>query len=250
MPVDSGRDPEANEEVVSRDPVSDASTSRLSIYLRCLNVLACEGIRTVSSQALARRFHLNSAQIRKDLAQFGELGIRGVGYDVCSLRDHLVSVLGLDHERCVVIVGAGNLGMALADYRGFNGGGFRTVAMLDSNPGKLGMQSRSGVPIEPIQDLDRIVQRERVEIGIIAVPAEVAQETCDRLLAAGVGAILNFAPVTLHCPPEVKVRNVDLRLSLETLAFHLNQRESGLSSTDDGGDFAATLSDPVIDGDD
>lgn len=246
---DNGNDA-TDQELASRDGVSDPTTSRLSVYLRCLNTLACEGIRTVSSQALARRFHLNSSQIRKDLAQLGELGIRGVGYDVCSLRDHLVSVLGLDRERRVVIVGAGNLGMALADYRGFNDGGFKTVAMLDSNPGKLGMQSRSGVPIEPIQDLAQIVERERVEIGIIAVPAEVAQETCDRLLEAGVGAILNFAPVTLECPSNVKVRNVDLRLSLESLSFHLKQSESGVSSENDGGDFAITHPEAIIDGND
>lgn len=242
---EAGQD-EIADEVTSRDFVSDPTSSRLSVYLRCLNILACEGIRTISSKALARRFHLNSSQIRKDLAQLGELGIRGVGYDVCILRDHLIRALGLDRERRVVIVGAGNLGMALADYRGFNDGGFRTVAMLDSDPSKLGMQSRSGVPIEPLQELAQIVERDNVEIGIIAVPAEVAQDTCDRLLAAGVSAILNFAPVTLRCPNAVKVRNVDLRLSLEMLSFHLRRSEDGLSAPDYAADdFAMMDSEPL-----
>lgn len=216
------------EESPARETVSDLTTSRLSVYLRCLNALAAEGQKTVSSQELARRFHLNSSQIRKDLACFGELGIRGVGYDVTRLRAYLSSTLGLDRVRGIVIAGAGNLGLALADYRGFNTEGFRMVALVDADSRKVGRRSRTGIEIIDIAHLPQLVREETIEIGVVAVPGEVAQETCDTLTAAGISAILNFAPVQLRCAAGVKLRNVDLRISLETLSFHLKQREGGV----------------------
>jgi redox-sensing transcriptional repressor len=209
----------------SRESVSDLTTSRLSVYLRCLNYLESIHEETVSSHELARRFHLNSAQIRKDLAHFGELGIRGVGYNVSRLKQHLISTLGLDRVRRAVIVGAGNLGMALADYQGFHSDGFHVVALLDSDPAKLGRRSRSGAEVLPLAEMTEIVRREAVEIGIIAVPAEVAQNVYDTLVDAGINAVLNFAPVQIRLREGVKIKSVDLRISLETLSFHLKQVE-------------------------
>lgn len=208
-----------------KEPVSEVTTERLSVYLRCLTWLESHGQTTVSSHELARRFHLNSAQIRKDLANFGELGIRGVGYNVGRLKQHLIATLGLDRTRPVVIIGAGNLGMALADYRGFHGAGFSIVAMFDADPDKIGRHSRSGVPVYPVTDLAHIVRSERVEIGVIAVPAEAAEQVYADLLESGIRAILNFAPAQLEPRPNIKLRNVDLRINLEALSFFLKNEE-------------------------
>lgn len=210
----------------TRESVSDLTTSRLSVYLRCLTFLESLGIRTVSSHELAERFHLNSAQIRKDLAHFGELGIRGVGYNVSSLRQHLTHTLGLDKLRKVVIAGAGNLGMALADYRGFHSDGFYIAALVDSDPAKRGIESKSGVRVHGFDELPELVKEHEVEIGIIAVPGNVAQSVYDSLVDAGVSAVLNFAPVQIRVRQGVKIKSVDLRISLETLSFYLNQAES------------------------
>jgi redox-sensing transcriptional repressor len=210
-----------------REPISELTTSRLSVYLRCLTFLDSLGQKTISSHELAERFHLNSAQIRKDLACFGEFGTRGVGYDVAQLRHNLTQTLGLDRTRNAVIIGAGNLGMALADYAGFNNGGFRIIALLDIDDARVGKVSRSGIPVSHYGDLTEIVKRGSVEIGIIAVPAETAQQVLDVLVDAGVSAILNFAPVQLRLRPGVKVRSVDLRINLESLSFHLKNIEDG-----------------------
>ena len=211
-----------------REGISELTTGRLSVYLRCLTFLESEGQKTVSSHELADRFHLNSAQIRKDLACFGEFGTRGVGYDVSRLKKHLVETLGIDRTRNVVIVGAGNLGMALADYAGFNSNGFHIVAMVDADPAKTGRRSREGIPVHPWERLGEIVRRNRVDIGIIAVPAQAAQSVHDALADAGLHAILNFAPTQLERRPGVKVRNVDLRITLESLSFHLKNVEDGV----------------------
>lgn len=212
-----------------RDAISELTTGRLSVYLRCLTLLESQGIKTVSSHHLAERFHLNSAQIRKDLACFGEFGTRGVGYDVSRLRSHLVETLGIDRTRNVVIVGAGNLGMALADYAGFSSNGFHLVAILDSDAAKIGRSSRSGIPILSWDRVEQVVRRNHVDIGIIAVPAEEAQAVHDILADAGIQAILNFAPMQLKVRPGVKVRSVDLRINLESLSFHLKNAEDGVS---------------------
>src|SRR5438876_6361670 len=142
------------------DQISELTTNRLSVYLRCLNTLDDAGVRTISSQALAEQFHLNAAQIRKDLAYFGEFGVRGVGYYVRDLKRHLRQILGLDRKLRVAIIGAGNLGLALADYPGFRREGFEISALFDTLSSKVGQQSRSGVPIYEIQDLKRIARRE------------------------------------------------------------------------------------------
>jgi len=210
-----------------REAISELTTGRLSVYLRCLTFLEAQGQQTVSSHELAERFHLNSAQIRKDLACFGEFGTRGVGYNVSRLRQHLVETLGVDRTRNVVIVGAGNLGMALADYEGFNASGFHIVALLDSNPEKVGRRTRAGISVMPWSTLPDVVRRNQVDIGIIAVPGEAAQQVYDALADAGIHAILNFAPVQMKLRDHVKVRSVDLRINLESLSFHLKNVEDG-----------------------
>lgn len=211
-----------------REPISELTTGRLSVYLRCLTFLEASGEKTISSHEMASRFHLNSAQIRKDLACFGEFGTRGVGYDVAHLRQHLIRTLGIDRTRNAIIVGAGNLGLALADYAGFSSNGFKIVALTDHDPAKIGQTSRSGVRVLAWDQLKSIVERHNVQIGIIAVPGESAQEVHDRLVEAGVQAILNFAPVQLRVHEGVKVRSVDLRINLESLSFHLKSVEDGI----------------------
>jgi redox-sensing transcriptional repressor len=208
------------------EPVSELTTNRLSVYLRCLNALDEAGVKTISSQALAEQFHLNAAQIRKDLAYFGEFGVRGVGYYVKELRTHLRQILGLDRRVRVAIMGAGNLGLALADYQGFRTEGFEIAALFDSERDKIGGRSRGGVPIHDVRTFRRTVRRERIRIAVIAVPASSAQAVLNEVVAAGIKAVLNFSPGTLNVPPDVKVKSVDLTVSLESLSFFLAQGES------------------------
>ena len=201
--------------------VSRLTTNRLSVYLRCLNTLEQAGIKTVSSRELAEQFHLNSAQIRKDLANFGEFGVRGVGYDVPLLKQQLIRILGLNKPYNIIIAGAGNLGLALADYPGFRQEGFEIVALFDTLNDKVGQVSRSGVAIHDIRQFKRIVRHERVGIAVIAVPAGAAQQVVNLVVAAGIKAILNFSPGTLSVPADVKLKSVDLTVSLESLSFFL-----------------------------
>jgi redox-sensing transcriptional repressor len=207
----------------SGEPVSELTTNRLSVYLRCLNLLDTEGVRTVSSQALAEQFHLNAAQIRKDLAYFGEFGVRGVGYYVKELRRHLRQILGIDRGVSVAIMGAGNLGLALADYPGFRDEGFEIVAMFDISSDKIGHRSRAGVPIYDLRELRKVARRERIRIAVISVPAGAAQSVVTTVVAAGIKAILNFSPGAIRVPEGVKLKSMDLTVSLESLSFFLAQ---------------------------
>lgn len=213
----------SNKRRVSTEQVSELTTNRLSVYLRSLNQLDAAGVETISSQALAEQFHLNAAQIRKDLAYFGEFGVRGVGYYVKDLKRHLRQILGLDRKLRVAVMGAGNLGLALADYPGFRREGFEITALFDVADSKIGDQSRGGVPILDIRELKRIVRKERIDIAVIAVPAESAQPVLEQVVAAGVKAVLNFSPGALKPPPGVKLKSVDLTVSLESLSFYLAQ---------------------------
>jgi redox-sensing transcriptional repressor len=203
------------------DQVSELTTNRLSVYLRCLSALEETGVRTISSQSLAEQFHLNAAQIRKDLAYFGEFGVRGVGYYVRDLKRHLRQILGLDRKLRVAIMGAGNLGLALADYPGFRQEGFEISALFDTLRDKVGQQSRSGVSIYDIGDLKKVAKRDGIRIAVIAVPAASAQHVLGLVVAAGIKAVLNFSPGTLQVPPDVKLKSVDLTVSLESLSFFL-----------------------------
>lgn len=207
------------------DPVSELTTNRLSVYLRCLTALDVEGVRTISSQALAERFHLNAAQIRKDLAYFGEFGVRGIGYYVKELRRHLRQILGLDRGVKVGIMGAGNLGLALADYGGFRDDGFEIVALFDVLKDKVGRRSRGGVVIHDTRDFRRVATRESIGIAVIAVPASAAQSVVNVAVASGVKAILNFSPGAVNVPRGVKLKSMDLTVSLESLSFFLARGE-------------------------
>jgi redox-sensing transcriptional repressor len=195
---------------------------RLSVYTRCLAQLEEDGIRTVSSQALAERFNLNSAQVRKDLAYFGEFGVRGIGYRVAALKDQLQKILKLDRDWPVALVGFGNLGSALFHYRGFAKQGFRISAIFDNDPAKIG-RVMEGVPIQATRELAREAKAQHLQIAVVAVPADAAQTVVDTLVAAGVKAILNFAPSRIKVGRDVRLKHVDLSIELETLSFYLGQ---------------------------
>jgi redox-sensing transcriptional repressor len=207
------------------DQVSDLTAGRLSVYLRCLNTLAAAGVRTISSKSLAEQYHLNAAQIRKDLAYFGEFGVRGVGYYVAELRQHLRAILGLERTVRVAIVGAGNLGLALADYPGFRQEGFEIAALFDTEAGKIGRRSKGGVGIHDIAEFRRLVKTHDIDIAVVAVPAAAAQTVVNIVVQAGIRAVLNFSPGTLKVPPGVKLKNMDLTVSLESLSFFLAREE-------------------------
>ncbi len=204
------------------EKISELTTNRMSIYLRCLNALAAENVKTVSSDGLAKRFHLNSAQIRKDLAYFGEFGVRGVGYYVDDLREHLMKILGLNTEHCVAIIGAGRLGTALADYYGLTQTNFSVAAMFDADKGKIG-QKVGDVEIFDIKDFARVAKKDKIDVAVIAVPAAAAQSVLELITKAGIKAVMNFAPTPLKVEGNVKVKTVDLTISLESLSYFLAQ---------------------------
>lgn len=204
--------------------IPTATVSRLPVYLRCLDDFP-KTVDTCSSEQLASIAGVNSAQVRKDLSYLGSHGVRGVGYNVADLSNQIKKALGLTRGYNVVIVGAGNLGSALAGYAGFDAWGFSVVGLIDADPGKVG-RARNGMRVEPLNELENICKKRNVAIGIVATPAHAAQEVTDRLANAGVGSILNFAPTVLHVPEAVDVRRVDLSTELQILTFHLQNRES------------------------
>ena len=210
-----------------RNQISELTTNRLSLYLRFLTELEEKDVKTVSSKVLAEQFGLNAALIRKDLAHFGDLGVRGVGYVVKDLRRQLHTILGLDRNHRVAIMGAGNLGLALADYPGFRREGFRIVALFDTLHNKVGQLSRSGVKIYDIRELRKVAHRENITIAVIAVPAVSAQQVVKTVVQAGIRAVLNFSPGALRVPDDVKLKSVDLTVSLESLSFYLATLDSG-----------------------
>ncbi|HEY0932949.1 MAG TPA: redox-sensing transcriptional repressor Rex [Trebonia sp.] len=205
--------------------IPEATVARLPVYLRALYTLAERGVTTVASDELARAAGVNSAKLRKDLSHLGSYGIRGVGYDVDYLVYQVSRALGLTQRWAVVIVGAGNLGRALANYGGFLTRGFRIEAVLDTDPALVGREL-GGVLVRHASELESVVAGQGVAIGVIAVPAGAAQAMCDRLVSAGVTSILNFAPVVLTVPNGVDVRKVDLSIELQILAFHAQRRNA------------------------
>jgi redox-sensing transcriptional repressor len=206
------------------EKISELTTSRLSVYLRCLNALSAAGIKTISSQALAEQFHLNSAQIRKDLGYFGEFGVRGVGYYVEVLRDHITGILGLDRPHRVGIVGAGRLGTALANYNGFGKSNFTVIALFDNDRQKIGKRlGDEHILVHDVEQVAKIIRDEGIDVMVIAVPAKVAQRVLNQVMSAGIKAVLNFAPVPLNSRKGVKVKTVDLTTSLESLSYFLAQ---------------------------
>lgn len=204
--------------------IADSTVRRLAIYLRFLEEFQQQGKATISSEALASRAGTTSAQVRKDLSFFGSFGKRGLGYDVDALAARLKEILGLGHRYRLMLVGAGRLAGALVQYTGFSARGFQVVAVVDRDPERIG-RSLGQVLIEDVARLEEVVARQRVEIAILATPADPAQGLVDRLIAAGVTAILNFAPVQLQVPEGVDVKNVNLAVELETLSYALSHRE-------------------------
>jgi redox-sensing transcriptional repressor len=203
--------------------IPEATVARLALYLRALTNLAERGTATVSSESLATAAGVNSAKLRKDLSYLGSYGVRGVGYDVELLTEQIRSTLGLNENRAVALIGLGHLGQALAGYAGFASRGFRISALIDSDPNLVGRRLR-GLVVHHVDDLEQVVGAEDIAIAVIAVPSAAAQVVCDRLVAAGVTSILNFAPVVLSVPRHVDVRKVDLAAELQILSFHDNRK--------------------------
>jgi len=199
--------------------IPEKTITRLSIYLRCLEELEAVNTTSVSSKQLAERFGLNSAQVRKDLAYFGQFGVRGLGYYIAELKHNLERILGLKQNWEVALIGVGNLGSALIAYKGFQARGFQISLAFDSDQAKVGHQI-DGVVVMDVAKLVPTLRKRKVKIAVLAVPAAVAQSVADLLVDSGVTAILNFAPTQLAVPERVKVQNVDLSVLLKTLSYH------------------------------
>lgn len=204
--------------------IADSTVRRLSAYLRFLEDFETRGLTTISSEELAKLGGTTSAQVRKDLSFFGSFGKRGLGYTVPELAGRLREILGLGREWRVIIIGAGKIGAALAQYRGFRQRGFTILAAYDNNPDKVG-KKLEGIPVRDIDHLDRDIQRDKPDIVVLTVPGEEAQNVLDRVVRAGVKAILNFAPAQLHAPSDVTVKTVNMAMELEGLSFALTNRE-------------------------
>ena len=213
-------------------PIPEATVGRLPVYLRSLVEMAEAGETTVSSEGLAEAAGVNSAKVRKDLSYLGSYGTRGVGYDVAYLIHQVRRELGLTQDWPVLIAGVGNLGHALANYKGFGERGFRIVALVDADRRKVG-ELVAGIRVHAADDMTALVRRHQVAIGIISTPAAAAQEVADRMVAAGIRSILNFAPAVLTVPPEVSLRKVDLSIELQILGFH-EQRKAVLADVRKG----------------
>lgn len=200
--------------------IPDIVVGRLPIYLRALSFLVAEGREITSSQELGDRLGISSAQIRKDLSHFGEFGKQGTGYDISFLRDQLQRILQVDRIWDVVLIGAGDLGHALAHYGGFSGRGFRIAAVFDNDPDKVG-QPLANLVIQDSQDLVDVVRQQAIHVALIATPASGAQPVADALVSAGIRAILNYAPITLTVPHGVRVQYIDPVAHLQRMTFYL-----------------------------
>src|SRR5215204_5330311 len=204
--------------------IADSTVRRLSLYLRFLEESAQRGVVTISSDDLARRGGTTSAQVRKDLSFFGSFGKRGLGYSVPELTDSLREILGLRREWQVIIVGAGKIGTALAQYRGFRQRGFRVMAVYDRDPNKIGTKWDS-LTVRAMDTIERDIAKEHPDIAVLTTPGDEAQGVVDRLIGAGIRALLNFAPVQLQVPADVTLKNVNMAMELEGLSFALTNRE-------------------------
>ena len=204
--------------------IADSTVRRLSLYLRFLEESSQRGLVTISSDELARRGGTTSAQVRKDLSFFGSFGKRGLGYSVPELTESLREILGLRRDWQVIIVGAGKIGTALAQYRGFRQRGFRVIAVYDRDPKKIGSQWDS-LTVRDMANIERDIAKEHPDIAVLATPAEEAQGVVDRLVRAGIRAVLNFAPVQIQVPAEVTLKTVNMAMELEGLSFALTNRD-------------------------
>ncbi len=200
--------------------IPDIVIGRLPVYLRALTRLAVEGQEVTSSHELGRRLGISSAQIRKDLSHFGGFGKQGTGYQIAYLVDQLRQVLKVDQEWEVAVIGAGDLGTALLHYKGFSDRGFRIACVFDNSPQKVGKKIGDFV-VQPIDDMQKIIQERGIKIAMIAVPAEKAQEVANQLIEVGIRAILNYAPMTLNVPSEIKVQYNDPVVQMQRMTFYL-----------------------------
>lgn len=207
-------------EPVRPESIPNPAVRRLSLYLRQLETFQRKGRRTVSSKQLGESLRLTDAQVRKDLAYFGQFGHPGIGYKVEDLIHQVRRILGTDRTWNVLLVGAGNIGRALSAYRGFNAKGFRVVAVFDNDPGKVG-RKLGAFTIQSLADVPETVQKQSIRLAILAVPADNAQDVADQLIAAGVRGLLNFAPISLNVPKQVALNTVDVAVQLEQLAFQV-----------------------------
>lgn len=198
--------------------IPEITINRLSVYYRMLIYLAQRGTQIISSKSLANILGVKDTQVRKDLSYFGKFGVRGEGYQVVSLSREILHILGLEKGRRVCIIGMGNLGSALAAYKGFSDFGFDIRAVFDSNPGKVGKNIR-GHYCYSAAEIKRVIKKERIELAVLTVPLDQAQSAANGVVEAGVKAILNFAPVRLNVPPQIRVDNVDLAMELKKLSY-------------------------------
>lgn len=204
------------------EKISEAVVRRLPVYLRFLNELNMKNVQTVSSQDLGNKLDLNPAQIRKDLAYFGEFGKKGIGYDVNYLIEKIRQILKLDQDIAVALVGAGNLGRALCNYNVYLKDNMKIVAVFDESKDKVGIQINN-LTVRHMKELARTIKEEGIRIGIITVPASEAQAVADEFIRGGVEAVLNFAPVIIKVPPEIRVHNADFTTDLQSLAYYLDE---------------------------
>lgn len=202
--------------------IPEATVSRLSVYSRYLTEVEKQDIVSISSGEIAEGVGGTPAQVRKDLAYFGEFGTRGVGYNVKQLNQEIMNILGLTKRWNVILIGAGNLGSALSQYRGFRERGFQIIGVFDNDLNKVGLKL-NGLPIYAINQMADFIEKNDVSIGIIAVPAEYAQDIADLLVETNIKGILNFAPVVLTIPEDVEIRNVDLTVNLEVLTYNIEK---------------------------
>lgn len=203
--------------------ISQATIDRLPLYFRTLRLVEDEKMAIISSDELGRRLDITPEQIRKDLATFGQFGRKGIGYDVRDLKDKLANILGLQHNWRLAIVGIGHLGGALANYVNFAELGFSVVALLDNNKELIGSRVNN-IPVNSVANMDKVVEKYEVDIGIITVPADEAQGVADLLVAAGIKGIWNFAPTKLTVPAEIPLVNEDLSIGLSALSYYMSQR--------------------------
>lgn len=207
--------------MVKTAKISEAVVRRLPIYLRYLTHLQQMGITTISSQQMGNTLDVNPAQIRKDLAAFGDFGKKGIGYDVNYLIEKIRQILKLDKEIHVVLVGAGHLGHAISNYNAYSRDKMRIVAIFDADPTKLGKEI-AGITIQPLDELSDTVREKQIRLAIITVPAFAAQSVADQLISSGIEGILNFAPITLRTEKDVRIDYADVTSSLQSLAYYLN----------------------------
>lgn len=213
---------------VGGKPAPKAVVGRVSLYLRQLETFRRQGLATVSSHQLGSALTIHDAQVRKDLAFFGQFGHPGVGYRINELADALRQILGIDHDWPLALVGLGNLGRALLKYQGFRDRGFQIVALFDSDPAKVGM-TLEGMTIRPLDALANLVRDQSLNLAVLSVPAEVAQQVTDHIVASGIVGIFNFAPIPLVVPNHVRVVAVDLSIQLEHLAYQIQVGGGGIS---------------------